>query len=84
MKTYKIKCQSSSVEQVVILSANSPAEALEEAKKYFPERMHSYLSLSSDDCEFRELLRKNRYPERALEKLSDEECQGECEAIGII
>lgn len=84
MTVYKIKGQSGTVEQVVSLSAETPEQALEDAKKYFPERMHGQLSVSSDDNEYRELLRKNGYPEHLLDRMSDEECEAECEAVGIV
>ncbi|MFI8714462.1 hypothetical protein [Brevibacillus brevis] len=84
MTVYKIKGQSGTVEQVITVSAETPEQALEDAKKYFPERMHCQLSVSSDDNEYRELLRKNGYPERVLEQFSDEDCEGECEAVGIV
>ncbi|MDC0764270.1 hypothetical protein POF51_26475 [Brevibacillus sp. AG] len=77
---YKIRGQSGNVEQVITMPAESPQQALEEAKKYFPERMHSQLSLSSDGSEYRQLLRRNRYPEHILARMSDDEC----EAIGAI
>lgn len=84
MTEFKIKGQSGTVEQVITLSAETPEQALEDAKKYFPVRMHGQLSVSSDDSEYRELLRKNGYPEKVLDKLSDYECEGECEAVGIV
>ncbi|MFF0825399.1 hypothetical protein ACFYU8_08825 [Brevibacillus sp. NPDC003359] len=40
MTVYKIKGQSGTVEQVITLPAETPEQALEDAKKYFPERMH--------------------------------------------
>ncbi|KMZ42534.1 MULTISPECIES: hypothetical protein [Bacillales] len=84
MKEYKIKGQSGTVEQVITLSSETPEQAFEKAKQYFPERLHGQLSVSSDGNEYRELLRKNGYPERVLDKLSDDECEGECEAVGIV
>ncbi|GED55776.1 hypothetical protein EDM54_24200 [Brevibacillus borstelensis] len=84
MTIYKIKGQSGTVEQVITLSAESSEQALEEAKQYFPAWMHTCLSVTSDNSEYRQLLRKNGYPERVLDKLSDEECEGECDAVGII
>ncbi|MEJ8548423.1 hypothetical protein [Brevibacillus borstelensis] len=83
MTTYKIKGQSGTVEQVITLSSESPEQALEEAKQYFPPRMHNSLSISSENNEYRQLLRNHGYPERALNKLSDEECEGECEGWGF-
>ena len=84
MTEYKIKGQSGSVEQTITLPAESPEQALEDAKKYFPERMHGQLSVSSDESVYRKLLRKNGYHEHVLERFSDEDCEGECEAVGII
>ncbi|WP_409177996.1 hypothetical protein [Brevibacillus fortis] len=84
MTEYKIKGQSGTVEQVITLSAETPEQVLEYAKKYFPVRMHDQLSVSSDDNEYRELLRKNGYPEHVLALFSDEDCEGDCEAVGIV
>ncbi|TQK41950.1 hypothetical protein FB479_11651 [Brevibacillus sp. AG162] len=84
MTVYKIKGQSGTVEQLITLSAETPEQALEDAKKYFPKRMHGQLSVSSYENEYRELLRKNGYPERVLDQFSDEDCEGECEAVGIV
>ncbi|UED77491.1 hypothetical protein [Brevibacillus sp. DP1.3A] len=84
MTVYKIKGLSGTVEQVITLSAETPEQALEDAKQYFPERLHGHLSVSSDDSEYRELLRKNGYPEHVLALFSDEDCEGECEAVGIV
>lgn len=84
MTEYKIKGQSGNVEQTITLPAESPEQALEDAKKYFPERMHGQLSVSSDDSEYRKLLLKNGYPEHLLYRMSDEECEAECEAVGIV
>lgn len=47
MTVYKIKGQSGTVEQVITLSAESPEQALEVAKKYFP-RTNAW----SDICQF--------------------------------
>ncbi|CAM5794714.1 hypothetical protein BBOR36S_03598 [Brevibacillus borstelensis] len=33
--------------------------------------------------EYRELLRKCNYPEDVLAKMTDEDCEGECDAIGV-
>lgn len=84
MTEYKIKGQSGTVEQVITLSAETPEQALEDAKKYFPERLHGQLSVSSEDNEYRQLLRKSGYPEHILSKMSDMDCEGECEAVGIV
>ncbi|TQR29417.1 hypothetical protein [Brevibacillus brevis] len=84
MTKFKIKGQSGTVEQVITLSADTPEQALEDAKKYFPERMHGQLSVFSADSEYRKLLRKNGYPEHLLDRMGDEECEGECEAAGIL
>ncbi|AWX56907.1 hypothetical protein AB432_018460 [Brevibacillus brevis] len=84
MTEYKIKGQSGTVEQTTTLPAESPEQALEDAKKYFPERMHGQLSVSSADSENRNLLQKNGYPEWVVDSFSDEECEGECEAVGIV
>ncbi|ASJ52730.1 hypothetical protein BP422_03665 [Brevibacillus formosus] len=84
MTEYKIKGQSGSIEQTITLPAESPEQALEDAKKHLPERMHGQLSVSSDDNEYRKLLRRNGYPERVLDQFSDEGCEGECETVGIV
>jgi hypothetical protein len=36
-----------------------------------------------DEIIYRELLRKCNYPEDVLEKMTDEECEGECEILGL-
>ncbi|MBG9945240.1 hypothetical protein ABE237_13545 [Brevibacillus formosus] len=66
------------------MPAETPEQALEGAKKYFPERKHGQLSVSLEDNECRELLRKNGYPEHVLDQFSEEDCEGECEAVGIV
>lgn len=51
-------------------------------------RLHNeILSLLPNEAEsadeYRERLRKCNYPEEVLAKMTDEDCEGECDAIGV-